>query len=67
MIAVLLLALALIFPLPAACMAGPVLDRIHDRRLARRRLAADFAPYRPYRIAEWTGRGWAEVPLAGAL
>jgi hypothetical protein len=61
-IAVLLLTLVLIFPLPAVCMAGPVLDRIGDRRLARRRLAADFAPYRPYRIAEWTGRTWMEVP-----
>ena len=69
MIAILVLAAALIFPLPAACLYGPLRDLIHDRRIARRReVERAVAPYRPIRIAEWTGRSWAEVrPLAGAL
>lgn len=67
MIAVLILAAVIVFPLPAICAAGPVLDRIHDHRLARRRQVEQaVAPYRPIRIAQWTGRGWAEVMPGGA-
>jgi hypothetical protein len=68
-IAILILAAALIFPLPAVCLYGPLRDRICDRRLARRRqVERVVAPYRPIRIAEWTGQTWREVrPLAGAL
>jgi hypothetical protein len=49
------------------CAAGPVLDRVTDRRLARRaEVERVVSAYRPIRIAEWTGRGWAEVRPAVA-
>jgi hypothetical protein len=66
--AALALAASMLGLLAAFCAAGPVLDRIHDRRLARRRQVEQaVARYRPIRLAQWTGHGWAEVrPLAGA-
>lgn len=67
MIAVLVLAAALIFPLPAACLYGPLTDPIRDRRIARRReLERVVEPYRPIRIAQLTPRGWAEIIPGGA-
>lgn len=67
MIAILILAAAIVFPLPAVCVYGPLRDIVHDRRVARRReVERVVAPYRPIRIAEWTGRGWAEVMPGGA-
>jgi hypothetical protein len=62
-IALLLLTVALTFPLPAACLYGPLADRVTDRRIARRRAAA---ARQPIRIAEWTGHTWAEVRPGGA-
>lgn len=71
-------AIALMFLLPflflaAVCAYGPLADRIHDRRLARRRdVERTVAPYRPrptarlrqpgWGIEQWTPAGWALVP-----
>jgi hypothetical protein len=60
LIAALAMAAFMIALLAAFCAAGPLADRVTDRRIARRRAAA------PIRIAQWTGHSWAEVPLRGA-
>lgn len=61
--AALAMAAFMITLLAAFCAAGPVLDRVTDRRIARRRAAA---ARQPIRIAEWTGHTWAEVRPGGA-
>lgn len=76
------IAIALMFVLPLLflaliCAAGPVLDRLTDRRLARRPEAGRAtAPPRPQATAwlrqpglgieQWTPAGWALVPRMGA-
>ena len=68
LLAALALAVLLASPLLFFCAVGPLADRVHDRRLARRRQVERLvAPYRPIRLAQWTGYAWAEVrPLAVA-
>lgn len=80
-IAIALMSLVLPLFLAAVCAYGPLADRIHDRRLARRREArreAEWAPAprRPvptarlrqpgWGIGQWTPAGWALVPRMGA-
>ena len=75
-LAALALAVSMIGLLAAFCAAGPVLDRLSDRRLAARRemdrVVVQYRPgapsarlFRPgWRIEQRTPLGWAQLEVA---
>lgn len=69
LIAALILAAVMASPLIGLCLYGLALDRVNDRRLARRRkVERAVDKYRPIRIMQLTHYGWAEVvPLQSAV
>lgn len=69
LIAALILAVVMASPLIGICLYGLALDRVIDRRLARRReVERAVDKYRPIRIMQLTPYGWAEVvPMRSAV